>query len=100
VAGPVEPPVTAASPGSVTPSMWETGAAPKAEPMANDIGPPQASDLGDAGSAVQIGASPAEPPALLIASTSVARAIRRPAPNDPLAAVRALSEEELIALFS
>ncbi len=52
------------------------------------------------GSATQIEASPAEPPPLLIAPAPAARAIPRPAPNDPLAAVRALSEEELIALFS
>lgn len=41
----------------------------------------------------------AQPPAAARLAP-VAHAIRRPAPNDPLAAVRALSAEELIALFS
>ena len=46
----------------------------------------------------QTAASPVQraPPA----AAPVARQIPRPAPKDPLAAVRALSEEELIALFS
>jgi hypothetical protein len=35
-----------------------------------------------------------------VATTPASRAIPRPAASDPLAAVRALSEEELIALFS
>jgi hypothetical protein len=190
VAEPVEPPVTqaapAASPGSVTPSMWEAAAVASdlagevpandentgvIEPAEDGIGPsatdrsettwsadddigslldaetaaplpsttqsragredldelfeplPPEPDVKRAavnavqrepqqmlspelrapafpGSAVQIGASPAEPPALLVTSAPAARTIRRPPPNDPLAAVRALSEEELIALFS
>jgi hypothetical protein len=41
---------------------------------------------------------PAEPP--LVVPPPPARAIPRPPAGDPLAAVRALSEEELIALFS
>jgi hypothetical protein len=41
----------------------------------------------------------ARPPAAA-GPAPVAQAIPRPAPNDPLAAVRALSAEELIALFS
>jgi hypothetical protein len=49
---------------------------------------------------MQVGAPPAEPPSLPVAPAPVASAISRPAPNDPLAAVRALSAEELIALFS
>jgi hypothetical protein len=35
-----------------------------------------------------------------VAAAPASRAIPRPAASDPLAAVRALSEEELIALFS
>jgi len=39
-------------------------------------------------------------PKISFAPAPVAREIPRPAPKDPLAAVRDLSEEELIALFS
>jgi hypothetical protein len=53
-----------------------------------------------AASAMEVGASPAEPPSVPVAQAPAAPAIPRPAPNDPLAAVRALSAEELIALFS
>ena len=48
----------------------------------------------------QIAASPVQRAPLAAAPAPVAREIPRPAPKDPLAAVRALSEEELIALFS
>jgi hypothetical protein len=48
----------------------------------------------------QNAASPVQPPLLAAAPPPVLRGIPRPAPNDPLATVRALSEEELIALFS
>jgi hypothetical protein len=53
-----------------------------------------------AATAMQVGAPPGEPPSVPVAPMPVAPAIPRPAPNDPLAAVRALSAEELIALFS
>ena len=39
------------------------------------------------------------PPQLRIATASAIRQVPRPAPSNPLAAMRALSEEELIALF-
>jgi hypothetical protein len=48
----------------------------------------------------QTAASPVQRAPLAAAPAPVAREIPRPAPKDPLAAVRALSEEELIALFS
>ena len=48
----------------------------------------------------QTAASPVLPAPLAAAPAPVARKIPHPAPKDPLAAVRALSEEELIALFS
>jgi hypothetical protein len=48
----------------------------------------------------QIAASPVQRAPFAAAPAPVAREIPRPAPKDPLAAVRALSEEELIALFS
>jgi hypothetical protein len=48
----------------------------------------------------QTAASPVQRAPLAVAPAPVAREIPRPAPKDPLAAVRALSEEELIALFS
>lgn len=53
-----------------------------------------------AATAMQLGPPPAKPPSVPVAPKPVAPAIPRPAPNDPLAAVRALSAEELIALFS
>jgi hypothetical protein len=53
-----------------------------------------------AASAMQIGAQPAEPPSVPVVPAAAARPIPHPAPNDPLAAVRALSAEKLIALFS
>jgi hypothetical protein len=48
----------------------------------------------------QTAASPVQRAPLAATPVPVAREIPRPAPRDPLAAVRALSEEELIALFS
>ena len=50
--------------------------------------------------ATRMEAALAEPPSVPVALAPVARAIPRPSPTDPLAAMRALSEEELIALFS
>jgi hypothetical protein len=49
---------------------------------------------------MQTAASPVQRVPLATAPAPVVREIPRPAPKDPLAAVRALSEEELIALFS
>jgi hypothetical protein len=62
---------------------------------APELGPPAL-----AASAMQVGPPPVEPPSVPVAPAPVASAISRPAPNDPLAAVRTLSAEELIALFS
>jgi hypothetical protein len=53
-----------------------------------------------AAAAMQVGAPPAKLPSVPVAPVPAAPAIPRLAPNDPLAAVRALSAEELIALFS
>jgi len=60
-----------------------------------DFSPPDPADIKPGTQAPlpqpRITASPASPGA---------RPIPRPAPNDPLMALRALSEEEIIALFS
>lgn len=68
------------------------------------VSAPASSDAADvpARSAAGEAAQPAEeipPPQLRIANGSTARSISRPAPSDPLAVMRVLSEEELIALF-
>jgi len=44
-------------------------------------------------------AAACEPPPLRIAAASAIRTATRPVPSDPLAALRALSDDELIALF-
>ena len=75
---------------------------------------PEAEELGEVSSvdtaalALSPSAAPdAKPPPLQapspqprVAAAPAAQTVPRPAPSDPLAPVRALSEEEMIALFS
>ena len=95
---PPEPDVQPAAVDAVQPEPRQQMFSPELPPpvfSASELPPPAF-----AASAMQIGASPAEPPSVPVAPAPVARPIPRPAPSDPLAAVRALSAEELIALFS
>ena len=86
------PPEQAVQPVAVSAVRSET----RQQTFSADLPPPALSSP-----VTQTAASPlqARPPAAA-RPAAVAQAIPRPAPNDPLAAVRALSAEELIALFS
>jgi hypothetical protein len=63
--------------------------------FSGDLTPPASSSP-----VMQTAALQVQPPPLAAAPAPVTQGIPRAAPNDPLAALRALSEEELIALFS
>jgi hypothetical protein len=95
---PPEPDVQQAAANAVQPEPRQQMFSPELPPpafSASELRPPAF-----AATAMQVGPPPAEPPAVPVAPTPVAPAIPRPVPNDPLVAVRALSAEELIALFS
>ena len=95
---PPEPDVQQAAVNAARPKPRQQMFSPELPPpafSASELRPPAV-----AATAMQVGAPPAEPPSVPVAPMPVAPATPRPAPNDPLAAVRALSAEELIALFS